>query len=81
MSLVCYNEIRHEGLSQFIIHDFASCVPFITITCPGNIPSYIPILYKVKLGYTGIYIFFLFLVQNIDCGYSSEAVLTCTHNP
>ena len=23
--------------------------------------------------------FFLFLLQNIDCGYSLEAVLTCTH--
>ena len=26
--------------------------------------------YLVKLGYTGVYIFFLFLLQNIDCGYS-----------
>ena len=30
---------------------------------------------KVK----GIPIFFLFLLQNIDCGYG-EAVLTCTNN-
>ena len=38
-----------------------------------------------KLGYAGVYLFFLFLLQNIDCGYSlepphTEAVLTCTHN-
>ena len=26
----------------------------------------------VKLGYAGIYLFFLFLLQNIDCGYSLE---------
>ena len=27
-------------------------------------------LYIVKLGYAGVYLFFLFLLQNIDCGYS-----------
>ena len=30
-----------------------------------------------------VYLFFLFLLQNIDCGYSlgqTQAVLTCTHN-
>ena len=25
-----------------------------------------------QLGYAGIYLFFLFLLQNIDCGYSLE---------
>ena len=25
-----------------------------------------------KLGYAGVYLFFLFLLQNIDCGYSLE---------
>ena len=28
--------------------------------------------YVVKLGYAGIYLLFLFLLQNIDCGYSLE---------
>ena len=41
-------------------------------------------LYIEKLGFTGIYIIFLFLLNNIDCGYSleppGEAVLTGTHN-
>ena len=27
---------------------------------------------KKKLGYVGIFLFFLFLLQNIDCGYSLE---------
>ena len=27
---------------------------------------------KVKLGFTGVYLLFLFLIQNIDCGYSLE---------
>ena len=26
----------------------------------------------VKLGFTGVYIFFLFLLKNMDCGYSLE---------
>ena len=28
--------------------------------------------YIAKLGYAGINLFFLFLLQNIDCGYSLE---------
>ena len=42
------------------------------------IPPYTPLLYEVKLGFTGVYIFFLFFKH---CGYLlKEAVLTCTHN-
>ena len=38
-------------------------------------------IYIVKLGFTGVFIFFLFLLKNVDCGYSlAEAVLTSTHN-
>ena len=29
-----------------------------------------PHFYIVKLGFTGVYIIFLFLLKNIDCGYS-----------
>ena len=42
------------------------------LICPCNTYSIIPYLYIVKLGYTGVYLFFLFLLQNIDCGYSLE---------
>ena len=31
-----------------------------------------PHFYIAKLGYAGVYLFFLFLPQNIDCGYSLE---------
>ena len=31
-----------------------------------------PHFYIVKLGCTGVYNFFLFLLLNIDCGYSLE---------
>ena len=46
--------------------------------------------YIAKLWYAEVYLFFLFLLQNIDCGYSleppqpwnrlGEAVLTCNHS-
>ena len=35
------------------------------------IPPQTP-FYIVKLGYVGVYLFSLFLLQNIDCGYSLE---------
>ena len=31
-----------------------------------------PKFYIAKLGYAAVYLFFLFLLQNIDCGYSLE---------
>ena len=31
-----------------------------------------PHFYIVKLGFAGVYLFFLFLLQNIYCGYSLE---------
>ena len=31
-----------------------------------------PHFYVVKLGFTGVYQFFLFMLQIIDCGYSLE---------
>ena len=31
-----------------------------------------PQFYIAKLGYAGVDLFFLFLLQNIDCGYSLE---------
>ena len=31
-----------------------------------------PHFYIVKLGFAGVYLFFLFLLQNIDCRYSLE---------
>ena len=32
----------------------------------------IPQFYIDKLGYAGVYLFFFFLLQNLDCGYSLE---------
>ena len=47
-------------------------------TCLCNIYPSIAHFYIAKLGYAGVYLFFLVLLQNIDCGYS--LVLTCTPN-
>ena len=42
-------------------------------TCPYNFDPLKPHFYIVKLGFTGVYIIvFLFLLKNIDCGYSLE---------
>ena len=45
---------------------------YIGKTCPCNVYPLEPQFYIAKLGYAGVYLFFLFLLQNIDCGYSLE---------
>ena len=45
---------------------------FIRKTCPCNVYPLKPHFYTAKLGYAAVYLFFLFLLQNIDCGYSLE---------
>ena len=56
----------------------------ITKTCLYNFDPFKPHFYIIKLGFTGVYIIFLILLKNIDCGYLLElphqAVLTSTHN-
>ena len=41
-------------------------------TYPCNEYPFKPHFYIAKLGYAGVYLFFLFLLQNIDCGYWLE---------
>ena len=41
-------------------------------TCPCNVYPLEPHFYIAKLRYGGVYLFFLFLLQNIDCGYLLE---------
>ena len=41
-------------------------------TCPCNVYPLEPHFYIAKLGYPGVYLYFLFLLKNIDCGYSLE---------
>ena len=44
----------------------------ITKTCLYNSDPLKPHFYIVKLGLEGYTLFFLFLLKNIDCGYSLE---------
>ena len=41
-------------------------------TCPCNVKPLKPMFYIIKLGYAGVYLIFLFVIQNIDRGYSLE---------
>ena len=47
-------------------------VLLITKTCLYSFDPLKPHFYIVKLGFTGVYIIFLILLENIDCGYSLE---------
>ena len=45
---------------------------FITKTCPCSVYPLEPHFHIAKLGFGGVYLFFLFLLQNINCWYSLE---------
>ena len=40
---------------------------YVTKTCPCNVFPLEPHFYIANIGYAGIYLFFLSLLQNIDC--------------
>ena len=52
-----------------IEYEFVVCI---TKTCLYKFDPLQPHFYIVKLGFTGVYIIFLILLNNIDCGYSLE---------
>ena len=58
--------------SRLILLWYTLDIPYIRKTCPCNVHPLKPHFYIAKLGYAGVYLFFLFLLQNIDCGYSLE---------
>ena len=61
-------------LYMFILLFMRWDIFLITKTCLHNFDPLKPHFYihVVKLGFTGVYIIFLFLLKNIDCGYSLE---------
>ena len=62
-----------HGYSRFALTKKKKEKDNITKTCLYNVDSLKPHFYIVKLEFTGVYIiFFLFLLKNIDCGYSLE---------
>ena len=60
---------RKEKKCQYVW--FENCL-IITKTYLYNFDPLKPHFYIVKLGFTRITLFFLFLLKNIDCGYSLE---------
>ena len=77
-----------NAASELVLHCHSYSprkINIITKTYLYNFYPLKPHFHIVKLGFTGVYIIFLFLLKNIDCGYSleprlAEAVLTSTHN-
>ena len=61
-----FQKFKNKGLSFNVI------LLYIMKTCPCNVYPLEPQFYIAKPGYAGVYLFFLFLLQNIDCGYSLE---------
>ena len=49
-------------------------------TCLYKFDPLQPHFFIVKLGFTGVYIIFLILLNNIDCGYSLEPPRRCGSN-
>ena len=70
---VPFNHMSIWVISQIIYEEsLPQCSSLITKTSPCNEHPLTPHFYIVKLGFTGVYFVFLFLLRNIDCGYSLE---------
>ena len=59
-------------MHNFVMVGFVMSRLIITKSCLYNFDPLKPHFYVVKLGFTGYTLFFLFLLKNIDCGYSLE---------
>ena len=73
MSYEIKKEEKKEGHAYIIQFRFImdeKC--HIMKTCLYNFDPLKPHFYIVKLGFTGVYIIFLFLLKNIECGYTLE---------
>ena len=67
-----YKKVKTEKYIIAVSSITLSVYLFIRKTCPCNVYPLEPHLYIAKLGYAGVHLFFLFLLQNIDCGYSAR---------
>ena len=65
------SKIHGESLSEAILAEDI-LISAITIKCLYTFDPLKPHIYIVKLGFTGVYIIFLFLLKNIDLGYLLE---------
>ena len=69
---------RESTLTFFII--YLSFLKLVTKTCLYNADPLKFHFYVVRLGFTGVYIIFLFLRKNVDCGYLLELPLWGSSN-
>ena len=63
--------MNRTSMIQIAIHQLCRALS-ITKTCPCDVYPIEHHFYIEKLGFAGVYLFFVFLLQNIDCGYSLE---------
>ena len=68
----CFLLLSFWVTSPWFFLFFSTLFLCITKTCLCNVDPLKPHFHIVKLGFTGVYIIFLFLLKNIDCGYSLE---------
>ena len=70
---VAYFTLTHQ-CEMYTSQPYLYCYLFVPImkTRLYNFDPLKPYFYIVKLGFTGLYIFFLFLLKNTDCGHSLE---------
>ena len=65
LSIVIIIFLKYVFLRKVRLDNLHECI---TRTCLYNVDPLEPHFYIVKLGFTGVYIIFLFLLKNIDCG-------------
>ena len=63
-----HQNIRGRDRRRFVFYTSL----YITKTCLYNLDPLKPHFYIIKLGFIGVYIIFLILLENIDCGHSLE---------
>ena len=62
MGALLYGEVLIKCFVKYFIHSSGKHIHVMYTPLE-------PHFYIAKLGYAGVYLFFLFLLQNIDCGY------------
>ena len=70
------DSVTKDSLSRLYQGEFSDLKTVSRKTCPCNVYPLKPHFYIAKQRYAGLYLFFLFLLQNIDCGYSLEPPLS-----
>ena len=63
-------------LTAEITTPIGSSVHSIMITCPHYVDPLTPHMFIVKVGSTLVYIIFLVLLKNIDCGFYLQSLLS-----